>query len=146
MRTLDAHLRSCHFCSADALARVQMKRAIQVAGKRFTPTAEFHRRVRHGIAPKPQRSLGLGWMFVAAAVMVVVGTLTSGFQGTRSGRDQVLSEIADLHVATLASLSPVDVISTESAHGEALVPGKNSPSHSMCRTFRTLSSHCLAAG
>src|ERR1700722_742327 len=35
--TLDAHLRSCHFCSADALARVQMKRAIQVAGKRFTP-------------------------------------------------------------------------------------------------------------
>src|SRR3984957_2865496 len=114
--------------------------------KTFYPTAEFHRRVRHGIAPKPQRSLGLGWMFVAAAVMVVVGTLTSGFQGTRSGRDQVLSQIADLHVATLASLSPVDVISTEWAHGEALVPGKNSPSHSICRTFRTLSSHCLAAG
>jgi anti-sigma factor RsiW len=113
MRTLDAHLRSCHFCSADALARVQMKRTIQVSGKRFTPSAEFHRRVRHGIAPKPQRSLGLGWMFVAAAVMVVVGTLTSGFQGTRSGRDQVLSEIADLHVATLASLSPVDVVSTD---------------------------------
>ena len=71
--TLDADMRSCHFCSADALARIQMKRTIQVAGKRFTPTAEFHRRVRHGIAPRPQRCLGLGWMFVAAAVMVVVG-------------------------------------------------------------------------
>jgi len=33
--------------------------------------------------------------------------------GTRSGRDQVFSEIADLHVATLASSSPVDVISTD---------------------------------
>jgi len=33
--------------------------------------------------------------------------------GTRSGRGQVFSEIADLHVATLASSSPVDVISTD---------------------------------
>jgi hypothetical protein len=32
---------------------------------------------------------------------------------TRSGRNQVFSEIADLHVATLASSSPVDVISTD---------------------------------
>jgi anti-sigma factor RsiW len=113
MRTLDAHLRSCHSCSADALTRVQMKRTIQVAGKHFTPSAEFRRRVQHSIAPKPQRSLRLGWMFVAAAVILVVGTLTSAYLGTRSGRDQVLSEIADLHVATLASSSPVDVISTD---------------------------------
>jgi anti-sigma factor RsiW len=113
MRTLDAHLRNCHFCSADALTRVQMKRTIQVSGKRFTPSAEFRRRVQVGIALKPQRSLGLGWMFVAAAVILVVGTLTSAYLGTRSGRDQVLSEIADLHVAMLASSSPVDVISTD---------------------------------
>ena len=33
--------------------------------------------------------------------------------GNRSGRDQVFSEIADLHVAALASSSPVDVISTD---------------------------------
>jgi anti-sigma factor RsiW len=113
MRILDAHLRSCHSCSADALTRVQMKRTIQVAGKHFTPSAEFRRRVRHSIAPKPQRSLGLGWMFVSAAVILAVGTLISGYLGTRSGRDQVFSEIADLHVATLASSSPVDVISTD---------------------------------
>jgi anti-sigma factor RsiW len=31
----------------------------------------------------------------------------------RSGRDHIYSEIADLHVATLASSSPVDVISTD---------------------------------
>jgi anti-sigma factor RsiW len=52
-------------------------------------------------------------MIVAAAVILVVGTLTSAHLGTRSGRDQVLSEIADLHVATVASSSPVDVISTD---------------------------------
>ncbi len=114
MRTFDAHVRSCPYCSADALTRVQMKRAIQVAGKRFTPSAEFRKRMQQGIAPKPQRSFRLGWtLAAAAAVILVVGTLTSAYLGTRSGRDQVFSEIADLHVEMLASSSPVDVISTD---------------------------------
>jgi len=114
MRTFDAHVRGCHSCSADALTRVQMKRTIQVAGRRFTPRAEFRRRVQQDIAHKPQRSLGLGWMFaVAAGVILVVGALTSTYVGTRSDRGHVFSEIADLHVATLASPSPVDVISAD---------------------------------
>jgi anti-sigma factor RsiW len=113
MRTFDAHVRSCPSCSGDALVRVQTKRAIQVAGKRFTPSAKFRKRVQQSIASKPRRSLRLEWMFAAAmAVILAVGALTSTYVGTR-GRDQVLSEIADLHVATLASSSPVDVISTD---------------------------------
>ena len=119
MRTFDAHVRNCPSCSADALTRVQMKRAIQVAGKRFAPSAEFRKRMQQSIAPKRQRSFRLGWMLAAAAaVVLVVGSLTSAYLGIRSGRDlasrdHVYSEIADLHVATLASSSPVDVISTD---------------------------------
>jgi len=115
MRTFDAHVRNCPSCSADALSRVQLKRAIQVAGKRFTPSLEFRKRIQKTLAPKPHRSFRLGWMLAAAAVVViVVGTLTtSTYLGNRSGRDQVFSEIADLHVAMLASSSPVDVISTD---------------------------------
>jgi anti-sigma factor RsiW len=114
LRAFDTHVRSCPSCSADALARVQMKRAIQIAGKRYTPSAEFRKRIQQKIASKPLRSFGLGWTFAAAAAaIIVVGTLTSVYLGTRSGRDQVFSEIADLHVATLASASPVDVISTD---------------------------------
>ena len=114
MRAFDAHVRSCPACSADALARVQMKRTIQVAGKRFTPSAEFRNRIQKSIASKPHRRFRLGWMLAAlAAVILVVGTLTSAYLGSRSGRDQVFSEIADLHVAALASPSPVDVISTD---------------------------------
>jgi len=114
MRSFDAHVRNCPSCSADALTRVQMKRAIQVAGKRYTPSAEFRKRMQQKIAAKPQRSLGLGWTLAAtAAAIIMVGTLTSVYLGTRSGRNQVFSEIADLHVATLASSSPVDVISTD---------------------------------
>ena len=62
MRNLDAHVRSCPVCSADALARVQMKRAVQVAGKRFTPSAEFRRRMQQSIVPKPRRSFRLAWI------------------------------------------------------------------------------------
>ena len=119
MRTFDAHVRGCPSCSADALVRVQMKRAIQYAGRRFVPSTDFRRRIERSITPKPQRSFRLGWMVAtAAAVILVVGTVTSIYVGSRSGRDlayrdHVFSEIADLHVATLASSSPVDVISTD---------------------------------
>ncbi len=115
MRSFDAHVHSCASCAADTLTSVQMKRTIQVAGKRFTPSAEFRRRMQQSIAPKPLRSLPLGWMLAAAAVAIlVVGALTSTYVGTaRARRDQVYSEIADLHVATLASSSPVDVISSD---------------------------------
>jgi len=114
MRTFDAHVRNCHDCAADVLSRVQMKRAIQGAGRRFTPSIEFLRQVQNSIAPKLRRNLFPGWVFAAAAVIVlVVGTLTLTYVRTRSSRDQVYSEIADLHVATLASSSPVDVISTD---------------------------------
>jgi len=113
MRTFDAHVRNCPSCSADALTRVQMKRTIQVAGRRFIPSAEFRKRVQQSITRKPQRNFRLGWMLLAAAAIILgVGTLTSVYVGTRGG-DQVFSEIADLHVATLASSSPVDVISTD---------------------------------
>ena len=114
MRTFDSHVRNCSSCSADALSRVQSKRAVQVAGKRFTPSAEFRKRIQQSIAPKPRRSFRLAWMLAAAAAVVLVaGSLTSTYLGNRSGNDQVFSEIADLHVSTLASPSPVDVISTD---------------------------------
>jgi anti-sigma factor RsiW len=114
MRTFDSHVRNCPSCSADALSRVHLKRAIQVAGKRFTPSAEFRKRMQQNMAPKPRRSFRLIWTLAAAAAMVlIVGTLTSNYLGNRSDKDQVFSEIADLHVETLASSSPVDVISTD---------------------------------
>jgi anti-sigma factor RsiW len=91
-----------------------LKRAIHLAGKRFTPSAEFRHRMQQRMVPKPQRTFRLQWMLAAAAVVVlVVGTMTSAYMENRFAREQAFSEIADLHVATLASSSPVDVISTD---------------------------------
>src|ERR1700691_1377898 len=80
MRTFDAHVRNCPSCSADALTRVQMKRAIQIAGKRYTPSADFRGRIERRIAAKPRRSLAMGWMVaVAACLILVAGALTSAY-------------------------------------------------------------------
>ncbi len=114
MRGFDAHVKDCSSCSSDALSRVQMKRAVHVAGKRFTPSAEFRKRMQHSVAPVRRRNFRLGWMFSsAAAAILVIGMLSLPYLRNRSGKDDVFSEIADLHVATLASSSPVDVVSTD---------------------------------
>jgi anti-sigma factor RsiW len=114
MRAFDAHLRGCPSCTAEALARLQMKRGVQTAGKRFTPSADFRKRLQKSIAPKRRFSFDLGWALAAASAMILLAAiLLSGYQGARSARSDVFSEVADLHVETLASSSPVDVISTD---------------------------------
>jgi anti-sigma factor RsiW len=116
MHAFDVHVHNCPSCSSDALTRIQTKRAIQVAGRHFAPSAEFRRRTQQSIAAKPRRGrFGFALMMAAAtiAVLVAVGLTATYNERERERAEQVYSEVADLHVATLASSSPVDVISTD---------------------------------
>jgi len=116
MHVFDAHVRVCPSCAADALARVQMKRTVQAAGRRFTPGATFRRRVQQNIAAKPRRGVArFGWMIAPAmfAVLVVAGLAATYVGRQRLRQEQVYSELADLHVVALASSSPVDVVSSD---------------------------------
>src|SRR5882762_4728936 len=115
MRAYDSHVRSCLSCSSAALALVQRKRSVHDAGKRFAPSAEFRQRMQRSIAGRPRRSRSFAWMLAAVAVLVFA---VVGLSAIRLGREQahtaqVYGEVADLHVATLASSSPVDVVSTD---------------------------------
>jgi anti-sigma factor RsiW len=116
MHAFDAHVRSCASCAADALVRVQLKRGVQAAGKRFASRAEFRREVYRAIAAKPiRRMLSWNWVMAAAmALIVVTGLAITYREYYRADQDRTAySELTDLHVATLASLSPVDVVSTD---------------------------------
>jgi anti-sigma factor RsiW len=115
MQALDAHVRACSECAADVLSRVQLRRATQSAGRRYQPSAEFRQRVQQSIAPRRMRSPWRPWLATAAAVCVL---LFAGLVAAYLGRSvleqaQTFSEVADLHVATLASGTPVDVVSTD---------------------------------
>lgn len=115
MNALVEHLRTCSGCSVQALQRVQMKRSVASAGRRYEPNAEF----RAMIASKVnQRDRARGWFWKIIAVpalltLIFVLGLNYYVRGAKAERQQVYSELADLHVATLASSTPVDVVSTD---------------------------------
>ncbi|HWY55805.1 MAG TPA: anti-sigma factor [Terriglobales bacterium] len=115
MRDLDAHVRSCPSCAADVLSQLQLKRAVHSAGKRYIPSSEFRERIRKSVATKPRRSPIRMWLGATAAValLLVAGLVSWSGRQQQMQRQQVFSELADLHVATLASANPVDVISTD---------------------------------
>jgi anti-sigma factor RsiW len=115
MRDLDAHLRSCPPCAADVLGKLQTKRAMHSAGKRYSPSPEFRERIRKSTAAKPERSLIRLWLGASAAVALLLMACFVAMSARQQQlqRQHTLSELADLHVATLASANPVDVISTD---------------------------------
>jgi anti-sigma factor RsiW len=113
MRALDAHLRTCAACAADALARVQFKRAVKTAGMRFAPRPAFRNLIQKKIAGKPRRTWNVGWALATAALAVVVGILGTYLEKQNLRQQQFYSELADLHVSTLASANPVDVVSSD---------------------------------
>jgi anti-sigma factor RsiW len=113
---LSAHMRACGSCAADALERVQLKRSVAVAGKRFEPSAELRAKITKIAGTKPQRQSSWAWrMLLLPAMLVIILSVGVDFYMTResSRRARVYGELADLHVATLASANPVDVISTD---------------------------------
>jgi anti-sigma factor RsiW len=116
MRSLDAHLRTCPACTADVLSRVQLKRSIKAAaGARFAPSSEFRAKIEKSIATKPRWSWNFGWKLATAALALVLfaGAVTSYVGRQTLERQQFYTELADLHVGTLGSANPVDVISTD---------------------------------
>lgn len=112
MRAFDEHLRTCGACATEALARLQMKRAIHNAGRRFIPTAEFRKRIQQSISRSARGTFGLRWAFAVACVALAVAA-SLYLVGLRSRANTVYGEITDLHATMLASSSPVDVISSD---------------------------------
>lgn len=113
---LAKHLRECAACSSEALERVQMKRAVAVAGKRFQPSAELRQKVQRSLGPGARREGSWVWKIVALpATLVLVLSVAVGLYVSheKTQRQRVYSELTDLHVATLASATPVDVVSTD---------------------------------
>jgi anti-sigma factor RsiW len=114
-RQLRQHLRECATCAADALERLQLKRAVQSAGVRFRPDPAFRARIEQSIRRKKTPSRLWNWAPALAMLLVAVlgvSLWTMHFR-THTREGQLVSELVDQHVATLASPNPVDVVSTD---------------------------------
>jgi anti-sigma factor RsiW len=115
LASLESHLHGCPSCAADALGRLQMKRMTRIAGARYSPAPQFRLRIEQSIKARRKPLWVFGWLPKAAAAValltMVIGSATLWVR--HSQRRQALTELADLHVATLASANPVDVVSTD---------------------------------
>src|SRR5438552_4494860 len=99
MRELDSHVRSCPSCTAEMLNRLQLKRAVQAsAAKRYLPTAEFRERIQKSITIRRRPAFRWGWLTAATvAALLIAGALTFYVGLQKLHREQVFSELADLH-------------------------------------------------
>src|SRR5438270_14009233 len=63
-----AHLRECAACAADALGRVQMKRSVQLSGKRYAGSAALREKIARTVAAKSKPKNEGGWVWKLLAV------------------------------------------------------------------------------
>jgi anti-sigma factor RsiW len=113
---LSAHVRDCPACASEMLERVQLKRSMQMAGKRYAPSSEFRNRITKQISAKSGARSVRKWKLALVpvlAMLIAVLLLSAYFERERAAQRRMYSELADLHVATLASSTPVDVLSTD---------------------------------
>ena len=114
LKEVEAHLQACPTCAADALKRLQLKRMTQSAGRRFSPRPEFRVKVVDSIDAAKRPWWAWRWAPVLSAAAVLVLILIPGAVWLQNSRSQqALGELADLHVSTLASANPVDVVSSD---------------------------------
>ena len=114
MRELDLHLRSCAACAADVANRLQLKRAVHSAAQSHHPTPEFRERIRKTIAPAPSPfRLPRFSLAFALLLLIAIGLGAFSLRQRQLERNELSAELVDLHVGTLASANPVDVVSSD---------------------------------
>jgi anti-sigma factor RsiW len=121
LSAFEDHLHSCPTCAAEALARLQMKRATRAAAAslslspEFSMNPEFRRKMEKSIQKKRRpllKNARLPWL-AAATVALLLAAVSITMLTRHAARDQAIAELLDLHVATMASTNPVDVVSTD---------------------------------
>lgn len=108
------HLRECAACANAVLDELQLRRAIANAGRRYTAPDALRARVLRDVRATEGRrraSLRSSWLPAAAALAATIALVFAVLAFTR--RAPEARELVDLHVMTLASSNPVDVISTD---------------------------------
>src|SRR5579864_7502674 len=70
-REFDAHLSTCISCAQDIANCVRLKSAVRRAGRQFTPSADFRRRIEKQVLPR-RRNWSASWIPAVAAAAVVL--------------------------------------------------------------------------
>lgn len=106
------HLQNCADCAAAVLEQQELKKAVRVAGKRFSAPPELYASVRRQIAPQPTFNRRWSWALAALCVVLFAALGLSLFMHSRD-ENATVAQLVDQHITMLASANPVDVISED---------------------------------
>lgn len=110
----EQHLRDCPSCSSAVLSCLQMKRGIRAAAAgRYAPATGLRLRVAQMTSPPPRVSHPWLPQFNLAAAALVLVMVAGTMWLARPPATNFASELLDLHVSTLASANPADVLSSD---------------------------------
>jgi anti-sigma factor RsiW len=109
---LEEHLRTCTACAAEVANMLSMRRTMRAARTRFTPGADFRRKIQSQVAPRRPSFKVFGSLSVAIAALAMM-VLVVFWMRQASVRADAYREVADLHVGDLASSNPYDVVSSD---------------------------------
>ncbi len=107
-----SHLQSCANCSAAVLEQQALKKAVRVAGKRFTAPPELYASVHRQMQPKKSTGLWLKASALAASA-VLLAIVAFAWISRPSASNATVAQLIDQHVTMLASANPVDVVSSD---------------------------------
>src|SRR5277367_3092486 len=111
LATIQEHIASCPRCAAEIAKLASLRRNLRTARGRFAPSAEFKRKMQQQFAKPTPRPRMLRFF---PAVLALAAMLLLAFGWTQySRRADTFAEVADLHVNTLASANPFDVVSSD---------------------------------
>jgi len=102
-----AHLSACQECLTAVAAQAELKKAVRVAGARFTAPPELHAAVYRSL--HPQKSVSPWWKWALAPLCAVLLGAVTFLLIPRAQSDPMMAALVDQHVTTLRSVHPVDV-------------------------------------
>jgi anti-sigma factor RsiW len=111
-QAIASHLQSCADCSSAVLEQQALKKAVRVAGKRFTAPPELYASVQRQIHSKERSQPWLKWSLIAAST-VLLAVVTLAWFARPSASNATVAQLIDQHITMLASANPVDVISSD---------------------------------
>ncbi|HWG39942.1 MAG TPA: zf-HC2 domain-containing protein [Candidatus Acidoferrales bacterium] len=115
-QAIAGHLQSCADCSSAVLEQQTLKKAVRIAGKRFTAPPELYASVQRQMLPKKSKGAllkpWLKWSALVASALLL-GVVTFALLSRPSSSSATVSQLIDQHVTMLASANPVDVISSD---------------------------------
>jgi anti-sigma factor RsiW len=106
------HVTACQECTLAVAEQMSLKKAVRVAGNRFSAPPELHAAIYRQLHPRKSASLWWKWAAAAAGLAVLVLAVLLVIPRDKA-ESSMMAGLVDQHVIALASPNPVDVVSED---------------------------------